>query len=203
MIRAGALLAVLVVWGLVTYGNRALEVINPALLPTPSDVAAAGVAMVRDGSLFVNVGVSLLRIAQGFGLAAAAALALGILVGLCPALRLMLEPIVELLRPIPPLAFLPMFLVWFGLGETSKVAFIAYTTFFPMFVGIASSLLRVDVMLLRAAASLGATRAALCATWCCPPRCPASSSRCASGSASPSSSSSAPSSWAPTRDSAT
>ena len=117
--------------------------------------------MVRDGSLFVNVGVSLLRIAQGFGLAAAAALALGILVGLCPPLRLMLEPIVELLRPIPPLAFLPMFLVWFGLGETSKVAFIAYTTFFPMFVGIASSLLRVDVMLLRAAASLGATRAAL------------------------------------------
>jgi ABC-type nitrate/sulfonate/bicarbonate transport system permease component len=161
VIRAGALLAVLVVWGLVTYSNRALEVINPALLPTPSDVAVAGIAMVRDGSLFVNVGVSLLRIAQGFGLAASAALALGILVGLCPALRLMLEPIVELLRPIPPLAFLPMFLVWFGLGETSKVAFIAYTTFFPMFVGIASSLLRVDVMLLRAAASLGATRAAL------------------------------------------
>ena len=54
-----------------------------------------------------------------------------------------------------------MFLVWFGLGETSKVAFIAYTTFFPMFVGIASSVSRVDVMLLRAAASLGATRAAL------------------------------------------
>jgi len=100
VIRAGALLAVLALWGLLTYGNRALEVINPALLPTPSDVAAAGVAMVRDGSLFVNVGVSLLRIAQGFGLAAAAALALGILVGLCPALRLMLEPIVELLFPL-------------------------------------------------------------------------------------------------------
>jgi ABC-type nitrate/sulfonate/bicarbonate transport system permease component len=54
-----------------------------------------------------------------------------------------------------------MFLVWFGLGESSKVAFIAYTTFFPMFVGIASSISRVDVMLLRAAASLGASRAAL------------------------------------------
>ena len=74
MIRAGALLAVLVVWGLVTYGNRALEVINPALLPTPADVAVAGVAMVRDGSLFVNVGVSFLRIGQGLGLAAAAGL---------------------------------------------------------------------------------------------------------------------------------
>src|SRR5882762_6906940 len=58
--------------------------------------------------------------------------------------------------PIPPLAFLPMFLVWFGLGEASKVAFIGYTTFFPMFVAVAAAVLRVDVTLLRAAASLGA-----------------------------------------------
>jgi ABC-type nitrate/sulfonate/bicarbonate transport system permease component len=56
------------------------------------------------------------------------------------------------------LTFLPMFLVWFGLGESSKVAFIAYTTFFPMVVAITASVLRVDVMLLRAAASLGASR---------------------------------------------
>jgi ABC-type nitrate/sulfonate/bicarbonate transport system permease component len=54
-----------------------------------------------------------------------------------------------------------MFLVWFGLDEASKVAFIAYTTFFPMFVGIAAALLRVEISLLRAAASLGATRRAL------------------------------------------
>jgi ABC-type nitrate/sulfonate/bicarbonate transport system permease component len=80
---------------------------------------------------------------------------------MCVPLRLALEPIVEFIRPIPPLAFLPMFLVWFGLGETSKVAFIAYTTFFPMFVGVASSLWRVDPLLLRAAASLGASRTAL------------------------------------------
>ena len=161
MMRTAALVAVLALWALITYGNRALELMNPVLLPTPTDVAAAGIAMVRDGSLPVNVGVSLLRIAQGFGLAAAAALALGVVVSLSPPLRLMLEPVVEFIRPIPPLAFLPMFLVWFGLGETSKVAFIAYTTFFPMFVGMASSVSRVDVMLLRAAASLGASRAGL------------------------------------------
>jgi len=98
------------------------------------------------------------RIVAGFGLAAAAALALGLAVALYTPARLAVEPLVEFLRPIPPLAFLPMFLVWFGLGETSKVAFIAYTTFFPMLVGVTASLLRVDVMLLRAAASLGATR---------------------------------------------
>jgi ABC-type nitrate/sulfonate/bicarbonate transport system permease component len=73
----------------------------------------------------------------------------------------MVEPVIEFVRPIPPLAFLPMFLVWFGLEEASKVAFIGYTTFFPMFVAIAASVLRADVMLLRAAASLGASRADL------------------------------------------
>jgi ABC-type nitrate/sulfonate/bicarbonate transport system permease component len=159
--RAGALLAVLALWALVTYGNRAVELLSPALLPTPTEVLAAGAAMVRDGTLFRHVGVSLVRVGQGFGIAAAAALGLGVAVTLCPPLRLMLEPVIEMIRPIPPLAFLPMFLVWFGLGETSKVAFIAYTTFFPMFVGIAASLLRVDVVLLRAAASLGASRTAL------------------------------------------
>jgi len=73
----------------------------------------------------------------------------------------MLEPIIEFVRPIPPLAFLSMFLVWFGLGEASKVAFIGYTTFFPMFIAIAAAVMRVDTTLLRAAASLGADRFAL------------------------------------------
>ena len=158
MIRAVALLAVLGVWAAVSYGNQRLEFTNPVLLPTPGAVALTAVDAVRDGSVARHLVTSLGRVAQGFGLAAAAALALGILVGISTPLRLMLEPVIEFVRPIPPLAFLPMFLVWFGLGETSKVAFIAYTTFFPMFVGVAASVLRVDVTLLRAAASLGGSR---------------------------------------------
>ena len=160
-LRVLALAVVLGLWAVIAYGNRAVEMMNPALVPTPGEVAAVTVVAVRDGTLLRNLATSLGRVAQGFALAAAAALTLGIVAALCAPLRLMLEPVIEFVRPIPPLAFLPMFLVWFGLGETSKVAFIAYTTFFPMFVGVAASILRVDVMLLRAAASLGATRAAL------------------------------------------
>jgi ABC-type nitrate/sulfonate/bicarbonate transport system permease component len=159
--RVIVLLSVLVVWAAVAYGNRALEIMNPVLVPTPGEVATVTVAALRDGSLAKNLLVSLLRVAEGFAIAAAAALTLGVLAALCAPLRAAIEPVLELVRPIPPLAFLPMFLVWFGLGETSKVAFIAYTTFFPMFVGVAAAVLRVDVMLLRAAASLGATRADL------------------------------------------
>jgi ABC-type nitrate/sulfonate/bicarbonate transport system permease component len=161
--RVLALLGVLVAWAAVSYGNLAVGFMNPVLLPTPGQVARVFADSVRDGSLPQHVGTSLVRVAVGFGAAAVAALALGLLAAMCLPVRLLVEPVIEFVRPIPPLAFLPMFLVWFGLGEASKVAFIGYTTFFPMFVAIAAAVLRVDVTLLRAAASLGAGRPELIA----------------------------------------
>jgi len=160
-VRAVAILGGLVLWAVFTTANARVELVNPVLLPTPVEVGRVALDLTASGELARHVLASLWRVVQGFGLAAVAALGLGVLVGLCVPLRLMAEPLIELLRPIPPLAFLPMFLVWFGLGEASKVAFIGYTTFFPMFVAIAASVLRIDVVLLRAAASLGATRADL------------------------------------------
>jgi sulfonate transport system permease protein len=156
--RVVAIVGGLAVWAAFTAVNARAGFVNPVLLPTPLEVGRVALDLAASGELLRHCLTSLGRVAQGFGLAAVAALALGVLVGLCVPLRHMAEPVVEFVRPIPPLAFLPMFLVWFGLGETSKVAFIAYTTFFPMFVGVAASVLRVDVMLLRAAATLGASR---------------------------------------------
>jgi ABC-type nitrate/sulfonate/bicarbonate transport system permease component len=161
MTRALAVLAALAAWAAIAHGNARLEFVNPVLLPTPLAVAEAGLASARSGELGRHVLTSLGRVAEGFGVASLAALGLGVLSGICVPLRLTIEPVIEFVRPIPPLAFLPMFLVWFGLGEASKVAFIGYTAFFPMFVAVAAAVLRVDVMLLRAAASLGASRADL------------------------------------------
>ena len=160
-VRAVAILGGLVLWAVFTTANARVELVNPVLLPSPGEVGRVALDLTASGELARHVLTSLWRVLQGFGLAAVAALGLGVLVGLCVPLRLMAEPVIEFVRPIPPLAFLPMFLVWFGLGEASKVAFIGYTTFFPMFVAIAASVLRIDVVLLRAAASLGATRADL------------------------------------------
>ena len=67
-----------------------------------------------------------------------------------------MEPVVELLRPIPPLAMLPLFIVWIGIGEPSKVGFITYATFFPMFLTTVHAVRRIDPLLVRAAQSLGA-----------------------------------------------
>jgi ABC-type nitrate/sulfonate/bicarbonate transport system permease component len=160
-LRVVALIAVLVAWAVVTYGNARLEIVNPVLLPTPTEVGKVLADSLRDGTLPRHVATSLVRVGEGFGIAAGLAIALGLLAAMCGPLRFVVEPVIEFIRPIPPLAFLPMFLVWFGLGEASKVAFIAYTTFFPMFVAVTATVLRVDVMLLRAAASLGARRADL------------------------------------------
>ena len=119
--RILALLGVLAVWAAVSYGNRALGVMMPALLPTPGDVGTVFAETARDGTLWRHVVTSLGRVAVGFGAAAVAALALGLLAAMCVPVRLMLEPIIEFVRPIPPLAFLPMFLVWFGLDRKSVV----------------------------------------------------------------------------------
>jgi ABC-type nitrate/sulfonate/bicarbonate transport system permease component len=158
LLRGGALASLLVAWTVFSWVNQSWELVNPVLIPTPWEVAVSGYDLSRQGVLLQHLRVSLLRVLAGFGLAAAAALALGMLGGMSPLIRAIIEPLIEFLRPIPPLAFLPMFLVWFGLGESSKVAFIAYTTFFPMFITIAAGVLQVDIVLLRAAASLGATR---------------------------------------------
>jgi ABC-type nitrate/sulfonate/bicarbonate transport system permease component len=158
LLRGGAIASLLVIWAVFSWINRSWELVNPVLIPTPLEVAESGYDLARQGMLQRHLRVSLLRVVEGFGTAAVAALALGVLGGMSTLIRSIVEPIIEFLRPIPPLAFLPMFLVWFGLGESSKVAFIAYTTFFPMFVIIAAGVMQVDIVLLRAAASLGATR---------------------------------------------
>jgi ABC-type nitrate/sulfonate/bicarbonate transport system permease component len=69
-----------------------------------------------------------------------------------------IDPILELLRPIPPLAFLPMFIIWFGLGELSKVLMIAFSAFFVIYVNAYQGVRYADPLLMRAAQSLGADR---------------------------------------------
>jgi ABC-type nitrate/sulfonate/bicarbonate transport system permease component len=148
---------VLVTWAVVAHANKALEVINPVLLPTPGQVAAVLADTVRDGSLVRHVATSLGRVAVGFGVAAASALALGILAAMCAPLRLVMEPIIEFVRPIPPLAFLPLLVLYLGIGEASKIGFIAYSAFFPVFTTTREGIKYVDPLLVRAAESLGAS----------------------------------------------
>ncbi|MEJ1978294.1 MAG: ABC transporter permease [Acetobacteraceae bacterium] len=148
-----------VLWyGVSVVNARWLHAFNPVLLPGPGAVVATGIDLVRTGELQRDIAASLYRVVVGFAIASVIGVATGLAVGTWRTLEDLLDPMIELLRPIPPLAFLPMMVLWFGIGEGSKIAFIAYAAFFPVFTTTLEGIKFVDPVLLRAAASLGATR---------------------------------------------
>jgi ABC-type nitrate/sulfonate/bicarbonate transport system permease component len=157
LVRVAAVVGFFVLWALVSRVNAALALVNPSLLPGPWEVAAVGWDMVKRGELHVHIWMSTKRVLQGFAIGAVLGVGMGTVVGQWRWARHVLEPIIELLRPIPPLALLPMMVIWFGIGEWSKIVFIAYACFFPIFVTAVEGIAHVDEVLRRAAESLGAS----------------------------------------------
>lgn len=157
-LRLGAVAAFLALWSLVAGLVVLLGLFNPIFLPGPWMVLGAVGELGMKGQLWAHVGSTLERVAVGFTTGALGALVLGLAAGYFRAMGNVVEPIVELLRPIPPLAVLPLFIVWVGIGETSKIGFITYATFFPMFLTTVHAVRQIDPRLLRAARSLGARR---------------------------------------------
>jgi ABC-type nitrate/sulfonate/bicarbonate transport system permease component len=133
------------------------HIFNPRLLPPPHEVLKAAIDLTYSGQLPSDIAASLSRVVSGFLVAAALGVSLGTLVGRSRTIEKLLEPALELMRPIPPLAFLPVFVLWFGIGESSKVAFITYSAFFPIFMTTAEGIKFVDILLIRAAQTLGAS----------------------------------------------
>jgi ABC-type nitrate/sulfonate/bicarbonate transport system ATPase subunit/ABC-type nitrate/sulfonate/bicarbonate transport system permease component len=119
--------------------------INRVLLPTPDDVLIALDQSVRDGTIWINTWASLLRVGEGFLLGFSLAVPLGVLMGNSRIVRGLIEPLIELVRPIPPIAMIPIMILWFGIGELSKVLIIANGAFFlpilePVLIGAARTL---------------------------------------------------------------
>jgi ABC-type nitrate/sulfonate/bicarbonate transport system permease component len=157
-LRAVSLLLFFVLWwGVSLLNAHVLKVFNPILLPAPDEVLRAGIKMAASGELLKHITASLSRVVWGFGIAATLGIVAGTALGRSRLLEHLVEPMLEMLRPIPPLAFLPMMVLWFGIGEASKVAFIAYAAFFPIFTTTIEGIKYVDPVLIRAASSLGAS----------------------------------------------
>jgi ABC-type nitrate/sulfonate/bicarbonate transport system permease component len=155
-LRLGAIAAFLALWSILSGAVVVLKLFNPIFLPGPWLVLGNVLDMAVRGSLWIHLAATLERVALGFGAGAALGVGLGLAAGHFTPIRHVVEPLVELLRPIPPLAMLPMFIVWVGIGETSKVGFITYATFFPIFLTTITGVRQIDPLLLRAAQSLGA-----------------------------------------------
>ncbi len=149
-----SLVGTLALWALVTGAGW----VDRILLPSPLEVLRALTASVQDGSLLRHITASLLRVLEGFLVALVVAVPLGIAMGVSHVVRGLVEPLLELLRPIPPIALIPLAILWFGIDELSKVFIIAYGAFFPILLNTMAGFREVDPVQVRAAQVLGAKR---------------------------------------------
>lgn len=133
-------------------------IVNAVLFPPPSVVAVAVLEWVRSGQFFLDLGASLYRVVTGFAVGAVLGIALGVLTGQFALISSLLSPLFHILRPIPPIAFVPIVILWFGLSETGKLFLVVWGVFFTVWLSTHIGVQKVDRGLIRAAQMLGTPR---------------------------------------------
>src|SRR2546423_8897471 len=114
--------------------------------------------MVKSGEIFRPVAISLARVGVGFITGCAAAIVLGVVLGRIRLVNELLDPIIEVMRYLSPTAMIPIAVIWFGIGETSKYFLIFWGTFFFVLINTIAGVMRTPVARQRAAQCLGASR---------------------------------------------
>lgn len=130
------------------------------LLPPPSRIGATLWELAASGDLWMHVAATLVRVGLGFVLGAVAGIVAGALTATLPTLRRLVDPSLQALRAVPSLAWVPLFILWFGILETPKVMLIAVGVFFPVYVGVAGAIASVDRKLVEVGRIFRLTRAA-------------------------------------------
>jgi sulfonate transport system permease protein len=156
-LRVAGPIALLVGW----WAASASGALNPAVLASPQQVASAAWQLWRSGQLQSAVGVSVLRAATGLVFGVSAGLVLGVITGFSRLGEELLDSPLQLLRALPFLSLVPLFMVWFGIGEEARVILIAVATSFPMYVSTAGGVRAVDPKLVEAMRTFGLSRWAL------------------------------------------
>jgi ABC-type nitrate/sulfonate/bicarbonate transport system permease component len=128
---------------------------DPSLLPPPLLTGETLVEMVVSGEIFEHAGMSLGRVLSAWLMSACVAIPLGLAMGRFRMFERIVDPVVELFRPISPLAWIPMAIIWFGIGESGKIFVIFIATFFPTILNTVAGVKGVDPVLIRAGRVLG------------------------------------------------
>ncbi|WP_206922156.1 ABC transporter permease [Alicyclobacillus suci] len=140
-------IVVLVIWQAVC----SLQLVIPAILPSPLEIAVAFWQLTRSGVLISDLKISLIRVVFGFLLGAGLGLVTGAFAGLYKRFEDVVDPSVQMLRTVPHLAITPLFILWLGLGEWSKDVLIATGAFFPMYMNTFMGIRSVDAKLFEVA----------------------------------------------------
>ena len=139
----------------------AVAATHSVIFPTPWAVVTGTLELVRDGSLWRHIGASLMRVGVGFGLAVCVAVPLGLWMGWVHGAYRTLNPIFQILRPISPIAWIPIAILWFGVGDASPIYLIFISSVFPMIVQTVVGVHTIEKRYLRAAENFGVSRRTL------------------------------------------
>jgi len=140
-------------------GSR-LDIVPQRILAAPSVVVGTLFELTVSGELPANLLVSFGRVAFGLSIGVSLGIVLGLVAGLWRTGEATVDPLMQIKRMIPSLALTPLFIVWFGIGETPKIALIASATVFPVYLNLYTGIRNVDARLVEAARTLGLNRAA-------------------------------------------
>ena len=143
---------------LVWEAARAVHLVDPGVFPSIPAVIKSGLAMTADGTLLMHCLTSFGRVLAGFSMGIIGAIIVGFILGNFRPMRLLLDPLIGFFRALPPIALIPLMIIFFGIGETSKIVVLTYASFFPAVVVIYQSLVGQNPLYFRAAQTLGATR---------------------------------------------
>jgi len=136
----------------------AVVVTQSAIFPTPWQVVTGTLELARNGTLWSDIGASLMRVAVGFSLAVVIAVPLGLWMGWVRGAFSTLNPLFQMLRPISPIAWIPIAILWFGVGNESPIFLIFMSSVFPMVVQTTAGVHTIERRYLRAAENFGVSR---------------------------------------------
>jgi NitT/TauT family transport system permease protein len=146
-----------VLWLVAWWGVTTLQLVDPLFLPSPGAVVRRFVSWLTEGDLVRDAGISCFRVAAGFLISVILAVPLGLVIGSYRPVRAFFEPLLEFARYLPAVAFVPLVLLWTGIGEASKITVIWIGTFFQMVIMLSDDVARVPQPQVEAARTLGAT----------------------------------------------
>lgn len=130
---------------------------GPDIIPGPVATWGGARELIADGTLLKDIGISFYRVLSGWSLGSLIAIPIGLIIGRVTVIRVLAEPFLNFIRFIPPIAFITLFLVWFGIGEQSKVALIMYATLFIVMMNTLTGVLSLEEDKIRSARSMGAS----------------------------------------------
>lgn len=158
VISVGTVVVIGILWLALTESG----IVKPVYFPSPQTLIGEFVKLVSKGyegqSLWTEVWASLFRVLVGFAIGGTLGVVVGLAAGSLRGVRASMSPILAFFRPIPPIAFIPMVVLWFGLGNTGKIALIIYTSFVYTVVGAQGGASNVPIAYRRASASLGLSK---------------------------------------------